>query len=264
MIEWQDSWYWPRGGTRTLHIYLPDWYYDSNERLPVTYFFDGHNLFFDEHATYGRSWRLSRFLDRWEKPMIVVGIECSHEGDARLDEYSPYRKRLLGHNVLGLGEDTFQWIIGDVKPSIDEQYRTWPHREATGIAGSSMGGLMSLYGAICHNATFGKAAVLSAGLRFNRKELLRDLNSATISADTRVYLSWGERESGRIYRHKDGSFDPYLDSAEAHATNELALALGGYGVATMTYCQQNGRHREADWERQIPLFMDFLWLDRRW
>ena len=256
MIVWRDAWYWPHGGTRTLHIYLPDWYYDSSERLPVTYFFDGHNLFYDEHATYGRSWRLQRFLDRWEKPMIVVGIECSHEGDDRLIEYNPYRTRVRGRDEEGLGEETFLWIERDIKPAIDGQFRTWAHREATAVIGSSMGGLMSLYGTICHNATFGKAGALSTGVRFFRRELLRDLAACEVSPDTRVFLSWGEHEAGRIY--EDGT------TAESRATEELAHALTVRGAAVMQQCARGGRHREADWERQVPRMMGFLWLNRRW
>ena len=256
MIVWHDCWYWPHGSPRTLHIYLPDWYYDSDERLPVTYFFDGHNLFYDEHATYGRSWRLKRFLDRWEKPMIVVGIECSHEGDDRLIEYNPYRARVAGRSVDGLGEQTFQWIERDVKPAIDAQFRTWAHREATAVIGSSMGGLMSLYGVICHNATFGKAGALSCGLRFNLRNLLRDLGTCEISPDTRVFMSWGEHESGRVY--EDGQ------TAEGRANDELAGKLEERGAAVLEHYVRGGRHREADWERQVPRMMDFLWLDRRW
>ena len=57
--------YTPKGVNRPLHIYLPDSYNDSLERYPVMYFFDGHNLFFDWDATYGKSWGLKDFLDRW-------------------------------------------------------------------------------------------------------------------------------------------------------------------------------------------------------
>ncbi len=256
MIVWQDSWYWPHGSNRTLHIYLPDWYYDSDERLPVTYFFDGHNLFYDEHATYGRSWRLLRFLDHWEKPMIVVGIECSHEGESRLVEYNPYTARIAGQTVPGLGEQTFLWLEKDVKPSIDAQFRTWAHREATGIIGSGMGGLMSLYGAICHNRVFGKAGALSTGVRFNSRNLLRDLRGCEISPDTRVFVSWGEYEAGRVY--DDGT------TAESRATDDLAQAFEERGAAVMEHFVRGGRSREADWERQVPRMMSFLWLDRRW
>ncbi|MDO4538807.1 MAG: alpha/beta hydrolase-fold protein, partial [Coriobacteriales bacterium] len=191
----QDFWYWPAEQNRRLHVYLPNGYDESSERYPVMYFFDGHNLFFDDWATFGKSWGLKRFLDQWEKPLIVVGMECNHEGYKRLDEYCPYRCRAWGRPINGIGEQTFQWLINDVKPWADKSLRTWSHREATGIGGSSMGGIMSLYGVIAHNNVFSKAACLSPGARFYKRQLHRELLSADLSPDTRVYLSWGERES---------------------------------------------------------------------
>jgi predicted alpha/beta superfamily hydrolase len=78
---------------RNLYVYLPAAARrEPQRRFPVLYMFDGHNVFYDSHATYGRSWRLQRFLDHWEKPMIVVGIECSHEGENRLIEYNLIRE----------------------------------------------------------------------------------------------------------------------------------------------------------------------------
>ena len=71
---------------RTIHVYVPD----TNKRYPVLYMFDGHNLFFDQEATYGRSWRMGDNLERLHRECIVVGQECSHHNNDRLSEYSPY------------------------------------------------------------------------------------------------------------------------------------------------------------------------------
>ena len=84
MIIKRDFIYTPKNKKRPIHIYLPDNYYETEERYPVMYYFDGHNLFYDEDATYGKSWGLKTFLDRWSKPMIIVGMECGHEGVERL------------------------------------------------------------------------------------------------------------------------------------------------------------------------------------
>ena len=65
----------PANQARTLHIWLPQGYEDTDERYPVMYFFDGHNLFYNEDATYGKSWGLLEFMQGWEKPMIIVGVE---------------------------------------------------------------------------------------------------------------------------------------------------------------------------------------------
>lgn len=254
-----DFWYWPANRTRRLHVYLPNGYEQSDERYPVMYFFDGHNLFFDEHATYGKSWGLKTFLDQWEKPLIIVGMECSHEGEARLDEYCPYGGRHFGHEIVGIGAQTLQWIANDVKPWADATLRTWAHREATGIGGSSMGGLMSLYGVIAHNDVFSKAACLSTGIRIWRRELQRELRAASINPDTRIYLSWGEHEAGR-YRHE---VNPATDSPEAKAELDFIARLQRAGADTCCYFQPDGRHCEASWELQNERYLSYLWLDHR-
>ncbi len=244
--------------TRRLHIYLPQGYDASEERYPVMYMFDGHNLFFNDHATYGTSWGLFDYLNAWEKPLIVVGMECCHEGFGRLDEYGPYPARIVGHPIVPRGEETFQWIISQVKPWVDVHLRTWPHREATGIAGSSMGGIMSLYGVIVHNDVFGKAACLASFTRRYEKSLLADLRRGGLNPDTRVYLSWGEDENGRV---RAGA-DPATESPEAKATARLTAALERYGAVTRTYFQAGGRHCEACWAQQSERWLPFLWLNR--
>lgn len=255
-----DLWYEPAGQYRTLHVYLPNGYDDSEERYPVMYFFDGHNLFFDQEATFGKSWGLKDFLDGWEKQIIVVGMECSHEGNARLDEYCPYACHMFGHDITPLGEQTFQWLIQDVKDWADTELRTWPHREATGIGGSSMGGLMSLYGTIVHNDVFSKAACLSTGLRVWKNRLSKELRSAHMYPDTRIYLSWGELEAG----HTRKGADPQTESPEARATIPFALQLGEAHVDTYLYFQPAGAHNEESWGWQNGRYLDYLWLDRRW
>ena len=130
MVIKESVWYAPAAEPRTLHIYLPGQYDASDERYPVMYFWDGHNLFYDSDATYGKSWGLREFLDGWTKDMIVVGIECSHEGNHRLDEYCPYDANLLGIDIEGEGDKTLDWVTESLKPYIDSRFRTWPSREA--------------------------------------------------------------------------------------------------------------------------------------
>ena len=165
MIVKRDFLYTPTGKNRPLHIWLPEEYDQSEERYPLMYFFDGHNLFLNEDATYGKSWGLKEYLENWSKPMIVVGIECGHEGEERLREYLPYPA--TGEHfgkIDGIGDETLRWMVEELKPVIDAEYRTWPFRECTGIAGSSMGGLMALYGAVHYNRWFSKAACISSAL----------------------------------------------------------------------------------------------------
>lgn len=250
MIIQQKFCYTLKNVNRTLHIYLPNDYDQSQEKYPVMYFFDGHNLFRDGDATYGRCWGMETFLNGWQKKMIVVGIECGHEGTERLDEYCPYdcKGSTLGQ-IHGLGQQTMEWIVHEVKPWVDANFRTWPFREATGIGGSSMGGLMAIYAAGMYNQWFSKAACLSSAIRLCRKQLLGDIKS--VDPDTRVYLSWGTEESGG---KRVGPYSP-----AALANREVAEAFWKKGAMATLYCQEGGHHCEADWEKQIPQFMEYLW-----
>ena len=259
MIIKRNFWYWPAAQDRTLHIYLPDNYYHTDERYPVSYFFDGHNLFYDQDATFGTCWGMKNFLDSWHKDMIIVGMECSHDGDSRLSEYCPYDKKWHGNLIRGIGEETFQWIINDVKPAIDREYRTWPHREATAIGGSSMGGIMAAYGVIRHNDVFSKAASVSTGWFWNIASFRRTLASSNINPDTRIWMSWGEHEAGKALR----SGDPETQTKEARSARKFSSELNERGADTQIYFQRGGGHREADWSRQVPLFMNYLWCNQR-
>lgn len=246
MIIKKDILYIPTNKTRTLHIYLPDDYEYSKEKYPVMYFFDGHNLFSDEDATFGKSWGLKSFLDYWPKKMIIVGIECGHEKNERLSEYLPYStKGTKFSRFKVLGKKTFKWIIEEVKPMIDKQYRTYPFRECCAIAGSSMGGLMALYGVLCHNDIFSKAACISSSISFCFDKVEKDLNRKQLSSDTRVYLSWGEYEEfSTTYHHHEIIFEKMMYQ----------------NAAVKVHRQLQGNHNEASWELLVPDFMDFLWM----
>ncbi len=257
MVIKRDFMYSPAGENRTLHIYLPDSYNESEERYPVMYFLDGHNLYFDEDATYGKSWGLKEFLDKWKKSMIIVGIECGHGKNQRLGEYSPYTvEQGFMKGVVGTGDATFRWMIEEIKPMIDAEYRTWWNRECTGIAGSSMGGLMAWYGVVKYNDCFSKAACVSSALGICLAEVNRDLAQYPVDPDTRVFMSWGTREAWGVTNHEEEDFE----SNTSKINRSVGKALEEQGAAVEIFCQVGGGHCEADWEKLVPEFMDFLWM----
>ena len=149
---------------RTIYTYIPDEAEEDPEaRYPVLYMFDGHNVFFDEDATYGKSWGMYKYLSENEVPMIVVGVDCNHRpNNGRLSEYSPFsfNDEHFGQ-IHGRGRLFMEWLAGTLKPMVDERYPTIPDREATFIAGSSMGGLMTLYAVTAFNEVFSRGAALS-------------------------------------------------------------------------------------------------------
>lgn len=253
----KENFTYPVDGTkRMLHIYLPDDYDDSNEYYPVMYFFDGHNLFYDEDATFGKSWGLKTFLDQWGKKMIIVGIECSHVGQQRLSEYMPYpaiRKPFSQLEVLG--DETLQWIVKEIKPYIDEVYRTYPFRECCAIAGSSMGGLMAFYGVSAYNDVFSKAACISSSINICMNAIEKQLAQITLDPDTRIFMSWGTREVKDImdiYRIDTTS----MTYARHYFIQEY---VESQQASMQMYCQVDGGHCEADWEKLVPIFMHYLW-----
>lgn len=257
MIIKRDFIYSPKGKNRPLHIYLPEDYYETDKRYPVMYFFDGHNLFLNEDATYGKSWGLKEFLDGWDKDMIIVGAECGHDGYERLSEYLPYPANKSSYFGVfqPMGEETMEWIVREIKPMIDREYRTIPFRECTGIGGSSMGGLMALYGAVHYNRWFSKAACVSSAVGFCMRPLMADMRRNPMSPDTRVFLSWGTREARGIQNP-----DREDRSSKTYGWNKkIADRALSDGAAVKLYCQVGGSHCEADWEKQVPEFMQFLW-----
>ena len=256
MIVKRDFIYTPKNASRPLHIWLPDDYHDTDEHYPVLYFFDGHNLFTNEDATYGKSWGMKEFLENWEKSMIVVGIECGHDGYERLSEYMPYPSEGWFGQFEPKGETTMDWIVNEIKPMIDREYRTIPFRECTAIGGSSMGGIMALYAGIHYNRWFSKAACVSTAMGFCMAPLGEDLSASDISPDTRIYLSWGTKEAKKVHQDRaDRSSETY------HNTKHVSDMLKKRKAAVMMHCQVGGGHCEADWEKLVPTFMQFLWME---
>lgn len=93
----------PFGLDRNTFVYLPDDWQSSGRRYPVVYMFDGHNLFFDSTATYGTCWGLKEYMDAHPQA-IIVAPECNHEGNARLEEYSPYDFVWQEYDIKGRGK----------------------------------------------------------------------------------------------------------------------------------------------------------------
>ena len=233
---------------RRAYVWLPEDYKTSGKRYPVLYMFDGHNVFFDEDATYGKSWGMAAYLTDHPKDLIVAAVECNYEGNQRLVEYTPMPRVTCDLGTYrGRGKETFQWLIGEFKPYIDKRFRTLPDRKNTLIAGSSMGGLMALYGVTAHNAVFQRGACLSPSLWVDPGKVLEFVARSRIRGGTNLYMDYGEKE----LRNHDAS------QLALTQTNQLLLAKG----VNLTFrVVPGGEHCEASWEQQIPVFFACLGL----
>ena len=233
--------------TRRAYVYLPESYdEDPERRYPVMYFFDGHNVFFDEDATFGTSWGMDAYMESSGKELILVGIECNREGNGRLEEYSPFtfENSELGR-IKGRGKQYMHWLIKELKPHIDGNFRTLPDRENTLIAGSSMGGLMALYAVTTFNQVFQRAACLSPSLWVAPGKMLEMIARAHIRRDTCIYLDYGEKE---MFNH----------AANAEALFSTSHLLMTKRVNLTFRIVPGGSHCEASWAKQVPIFMECL------
>lgn len=190
------------GNAREVTVYLPAGYDEREEnRYPVLYMQDGQNLF-DAHRAYvpGNHWRLQEAADlaigeRRARPMIIVGVD--HAGPARIDEYTPVKDPK--HRGGGRAADYARFLVEELKPAIDARFRTLPDAENTGVGGSSLGGLVSLYLALKCPDVFRRAAVMSPSVWWSDRAILADVDAYDGPAP-RMWLDIGGREGGEALR----------------------------------------------------------------
>lgn len=213
--------------------------------------FDGHNLFFDSEATYGKSWGIKDFLDNSNTRIIVVGLECNHEGNKRLWEFSPYsfKDKHFG-TVKGYGKILIDWMVDFLKPMIDKNFPTLPEREFTGLGGSSMGGLMSVYGTAMRSDIFSMGACLSPFYDHIFKKLVEELSAAEVNSATKFYISWGRYE---VHSKKQLA-------VESEKNLIISRILTFKGVQVFPHLMVEGAHNEASWETENPIWMTELGL----
>lgn len=233
---------------RKVYVYVPDSYEDDpGLRYPVLYMFDGHNVFFDTHATYGKSWGMKEYLDNNEVQLMVVAVECNHSPDhGRLKEYSPYdfSDDIYGH-IKGKGDITLDWYIKTLKPYIDANYPTLPDREFTYIGGSSMGGLMSLYAVFARNDVFSGAMSMSPSIWVAPRKLKELIKNTEVDHVTDLYIDFGEYETSAYYDKLSLFFD-------------IVNTAYRKGVCVNSRMVPEGSHCEASWEKQLPFAIQTL------
>jgi len=230
------------GNRRNLVVYTPASYARGDARYPVIYMQDGQNLF-DAATSFAGDWGLRTALawaSRRGLEAIVVGIP--NMGAARIDEYAPFRDPKVGG---GDGDRYLDYLINTVKPLVDQQFRTLPDRAHTGIAGSSLGGLISLYAYFRYPSVFGFAAALSPSLWFANAAILDVVEQAPRAAG-RVYLDVGLQE---------GDTHVML----ARRLRDLLLAKGYEPQREFRWVEdREGRHHESAWGRRFRKALPFL------
>ena len=230
------------GNDRDILVYLPPSYADEAKRYPVIYMHDGQNLF-DQHASYAGEWQVDETMEAAAQTgleAIVVGIP--NAGVERLHEYSPFVDR---RDNGGKGDHYLAFITETVKPCIDRELRTLPDRIHTGLLGSSMGGLISLYGLFRHPEVFGFAGVMSPSLRFANRAIFAYLEKAPL-VPGKIYLDMGAKEGmGAL--------------GDARRMQALLRRKGYRTDHDLLYVEEAGAyHQEAAWARRLGPALRFL------
>ena len=231
------------GNRRDILVYLPPSYASSSRRYPVIYMHDGQNLF-DRATSFGEEWEVDQTLEAASEEgleAIVVGIP--NLGKERLDEYSPWMDRR--HRQGGRGNAYLDFVVHTLKPIVDRDFRTLPGRESTGIAGSSMGGLISLYAFFRHPGVFGFAGVMSPALWFGGHSIFPYVKERPF-VPGRIYLDVGTNEGSHALH-------------DVQRLKEL-LARKGYrtGRDLLYVVEMGGQHNERAWARRLRRELHFL------
>jgi predicted alpha/beta superfamily hydrolase len=241
---------------REIYVYLPPSYAGGKRRFPVLYMHDGQNLF-DPALSFAGEWGVDEAMQQLAREegleAIVVGIP--NMGADRLDEYSPFHDM---HHGGGKGTMYVGFITHTLKPLIDATFRTLPERKHTGIMGSSMGGLISLYGFFHREYIFGFTGVMSPSLWFGQGAMFDFVQNAPF-VPGKIYLDVGTREQG-------GSMMAMRRLARSRRTYGHArrmkriLVRKGYRLRhQLMYVEEKwANHNEAAWARRLPAALRFF------
>jgi len=233
---------------RSVLVYLPPSYETEQERrFPVFYLHDGQNLF-DNRTSYvpGCTWRAHSTADELTEkgdicPLILVGI--ANTGIRRMAEYTPTRDFRMGG---GEGESYGRLVVEELKPLIDSRYRTLPNHSNTGLGGSSLGGLISLYLGFRYPDVFGRLAVMSPSLWWDHRSILNVATRMVPRPDLKLWLDMGTGEGAHHLR-------------DADLLDRVLLQRGWKAGVDLSYSRVEGAlHSEEAWARRFGDVLRFL------
>ncbi len=237
------------GNTRSVAVWLPRQYLTEPERrFPVLYVQDGRDVFDAATATVaGEEWQLDETAERLNaerriEPLIVVAID--NAGAQRTYEYTPSRDPASGE---GGGADSYgRMLVEELKPWIDHRYRTRPGREATGIAGSDLGGLVSLYVGLRFPAVFSRIASLSTSAGWDDGFVVRFVAALPAKPETLIWTDVGTLEGPQAI-------------AYARRLRDALVRKGWREGVDLRYLEaKGGGHDVASWTLRLPGVLEFL------
>jgi predicted alpha/beta superfamily hydrolase len=251
---------------RQILVYLPPGYDTSTDRYPVLYMHDGQNVF-DDATSHAGEWHADEtageLIASGKIPPIII-VAVANAGEGRVDEYTPSRGERHGKAEGGKAADYAKFLLEEVKPFIDSTYRTKADRENTGVCGSSLGGLVSIYIASTYPDRVGLCGALSPSLWWNEVEAVEAMKKDPTWVRTcRIWLDMGTRE----------------DSADAIAASPLKVGWNVYDARHFSRLAQtagakfgtdfyyfevpDGEHNEQAWAARFGKVLEFLFAGKK-
>jgi predicted alpha/beta superfamily hydrolase len=232
---------------RTVLIYLPPAYEPATaDRYPVLYLHDGQNVF-DQATSFGDEWRVDETAQELItagriEPIIVVGVY--NTGDRRIDEYTP--TPAPEGDIGGHADDYGRMLVEELKPFVDETYKTLPDAANTAMGGSSLGGLLTMHLGLRYPNVFGKLAVLSPSVWWDDRVILRDVEAIPEKRGQRIWLDAGAREGERVI-------------ADSRRLRDALVAKGWTLGEDLAYFEApDGEHNERSWAARVGPVLEFL------
>lgn len=231
---------------RRIWLYLPPDYQSSTKKYPVLYMQDAQNLF-DASTSFSGEWEVDETLNQLHAQgdygCIVVGID--NGGTHRFDEYSPWVNSQYGG---GEGDEYLEFMVNTLKPYIDANYRTLPGRNTTGIMGSSLGGLISMYSFSERQDVFSKAGIFSPAFWFAGNSPASHVATHPKQGEARVYFLAGDQE-------------PAYVTQDMQAVSN-AMTTAGFSASEKRFLTpSDGTHSEWFWAREFPAAYQWMFAD---
>ncbi|MCO4783491.1 MAG: esterase [Candidatus Cloacimonetes bacterium] len=230
---------------RNIIVYLPPSYKsDSKKHYPVLYMNDGNNLFDANTAFMGREWEVDNTTQELIsknliEEIIIVGI---YNTMGRLEEYTPTKSKQHGGGKANLYLD---FISKELMPVIEKEFRVKTGPENTGLMGSSLGGLVSLYAGFEYSQYFGKVGVISPSLWWDDKYMFREYIPKQKKNSTKIWMDMGTKEG----MDSKGVSHALLDTQNM---NKL-LKEKGYDQDLFYFEHQDAAHDEYAWASRMHM-----------
>ena len=241
--------------TRFLRVWLPPGYDDAgNEgrRYPVLYLNDGQNLFEAATSFTGIEWQVDETAERLIRegavaPMIIVGMDNATKD--RIREYMPYRSM---HPVMLRVQGRYypDFLMKEVMPFVERNYRVTTGPENTGLGGSSLGGLIALFTVMAEPGAIGRLLLESPSLWASGRQAIRESRSVRIWPE-RIFLAVGTEEAGSSEQNRS-----VVDDVRELAAVIRRAVLSESRLRLII--KDGAGHNEAAWAERFPEAMQFL------